>query len=85
LEYTYKDNQINIEEIFFDRQLSGPKTNFAAERSMLYQVNRKTMATYNKAQDKDKIGEIEGAWDDDPQPTAQVRTNHARLMACRIN
>lgn len=79
LEYTYKDNQINIEEIFFDRQLSGPKTNFAAERSMLYQVNRKTMATYNKAQDKDKIGEIEGAWDDDPQPTAQVRTNHAAV------
>lgn len=79
LEYTQKNNQINIEDILFDKQLQGAKSTFAAERTMLYEVTRKTLATYDKAKDKEGIRELQGAWTNEPQATIQVNTAHAAV------
>jgi hypothetical protein len=79
LEYSQKDSQINIEEIFFDEQLSGVKSKFSAERTMLYEVKRESLATYNKAQKNTKIEKLKGAWNNTPEPTTQVNTEHAAV------
>lgn len=79
VEFSLKDNQINIEDVLFDRQLSGPKDKLSAERTMLYQVDRLTSATYDKAKDKDGIEELQGAWNRVPIPTAKVNTSHAAV------
>ncbi|QLE84787.1 hypothetical protein FLM48_06630 [Shewanella sp. Scap07] len=79
IRYEQASSGINIEDILFDKQLSGPKERFAAERTMLYEVKRTSIATYNKAMDKDGIEEIEGAWGNEPKPTARVNTAHAAV------
>ncbi|MCI2282169.1 hypothetical protein L3081_00600 [Colwellia sp. MSW7] len=79
LEYTYQDNKINIKDIFFDEQLQGKKHTFSAERTMLYEVTRKTSATYDKAKDEESIRELQGAWTNTPQATTQVNTAHAAV------
>jgi len=79
VEFSLKGNQINIEDVLFDRQLSGPKENFSAERTMLYHVDRETSATYDKAKDKDGLEELTGAWNRDPKPTVQINTTHAAV------
>lgn len=79
VEFSLKDNQINIEDVLFDEQLKGSKVNYSAERTMLYQVDRLTSATYDKAKDKDGIEELQGAWNRTPIPTAKVNTSHAAV------
>ncbi|XQW85762.1 hypothetical protein ACOYR1_03220 [Thalassotalea piscium] len=79
LAYTHQDDQINIDDILFDVQLKGPKTNFSAERTMLYHVDRQTSATYNKALDEEGIDELKGAWNRNPNPTTKVSTSHAAV------
>lgn len=79
LEYIQKDNQINIEDILFDEQLNGPKSNFAAERTMLYQVDRQTSATYTKAMEKEELKTLEGAWNRAPTPTHQINTTKVTI------
>jgi len=79
VEFSLKGNQINIEDVLFDKKLHGPKDNFSAERTMLYHVDRKTSATYNKAVDDKGIDKIKGAWNRDPTPTPQITTTHAAV------
>ena len=79
LAYTYKDNQINIDDILFDKQLEGAKSTFSAERTMLYEVTRKTSATYDKAKDEEGVRELQGAWTNAPTATTQVNTAHAAV------
>ncbi len=81
IEYTNKDNQIHIEDILFDEQLHGPnkENNFSAERTMLYQVDRLTSASYNKAMDKEGLREVAAAWSDQPEPTTKINTAHAAV------
>jgi mRNA-degrading endonuclease RelE of RelBE toxin-antitoxin system len=77
--YTYKDNQINISDILFDRKLQGEQTKHSAEHTMLYEVKRLTAATYNKATDQKGIEALESAWNNAPQPVTQVNTMHAAV------
>lgn len=79
VEFSLKENKINIEDVLFDRQLSGPKDKLSAERTMLYKVNRKTSATYDKAKDRVALAKLEGAWDNNPTPTPQITTSHAAV------
>lgn len=79
IQYDLKDNQINIGDILFDEQLQGAKNTFSAERTMLYEVTRETLATYDKAKDKEGIEELQSAWTNKPQATAQVNTAHAAV------
>ena len=79
IRYDLQVNTINISDILFDEQLKGAKTNFSAERTMLYQVDRQTSATYNKAMDKDDLEELKGAWNRNPNPTTKVNTTHAAV------
>ncbi|XPF95653.1 hypothetical protein ACM9HF_06465 [Colwellia sp. RE-S-Sl-9] len=79
IRYSLSSNKIDIEDVLFDRQLSGPKNNFSAERTMLYEVDRLTSATYDKAMDKDGLKALEGAWERNPSPTSQVNTSHAAV------
>ncbi|WP_426370533.1 hypothetical protein [Pseudocolwellia sp. HL-MZ7] len=72
-------NTINITDILFDKKLTGPKDKFSAERTMLYEVDRITSATYDKAKDLDGIEELKGAWERAPIPTTQVKTSHAAV------
>lgn len=79
IKYDLQVNTINISDILFDKQLQGAKSTFAAERTMLYEVTRKTSATYNKAMDEEGIRELQGAWTNEPQATTQVNTDHAAV------
>ncbi|KDC51862.1 hypothetical protein [Pseudoalteromonas fuliginea] len=79
IEYSLKNNFINLEDILFDRQLQGAKDNFAAERTMLYEVQRLSNHTYDKAISKEEIREIQGAWKPDPIPVTRVNTQHAAV------
>ncbi len=79
IEYSLKNNFINLEDILFDRQLQGAKDNFAAERTMLYEVQRLSNHTYDKAISKEEIKEIQGAWKPDPIPVTRVNTQHAAV------
>ncbi|WP_426356831.1 hypothetical protein ACPUVO_10050 [Pseudocolwellia sp. HL-MZ19] len=79
VEFSLNDNQIVIDDVLFDRKLVGPKDKFSAERTMLYQVDRLTSATYNKAEDKKGIEKLQGAWRRDPKATTQVNTTHAAV------
>lgn len=79
IEYSLKNNFINLEDILFDKQLKGAKSNFAAERTMLYEVERRSNHTYNKAMKRKEIEQIQGAWDPVPTPTTQVNTQHAAV------
>ncbi len=79
IKYELQASTINISDILFDKQLQGAKSTFAAERTMLYQVDRKTMATYDKAKGKEGIQELEGAWTNAPTPATQVKTSHAAV------
>lgn len=79
IKYELHGNQINISDILFDEQLKGSKTNFSAERTMLYNVNRQTSATYNKAMDKKELDKLLGAWDRAPTPTTKINTSHAAV------
>ena len=79
IKYDLQVNTINIADILFDKQLQGAKTTFAAERTMLYEVKRKTTATYNKAKDKKGIEKLEAAWTNAPIGTTQVNNAHAAV------
>lgn len=79
IEFIHKDNQIIIEDVLFDRKLTGPKSKFSAERTMLYHVERLTSATYDKAKNEKGIKKLEGAWESDPKPTQKVNTVHAAV------
>lgn len=85
LEFTHKDNKIHIEEIYFDKQLHGPKDNFAAERTMLYNVNRQTSASYDKAKDDKGLDKLKGAWSNNPTATSRVNTTHAAVNGMENN
>ena len=77
--YILQDNKINIEDILFDEQLYGRKVNTSAERTMLYEVERLTKATYDKAKKQTKIKKLAGAWSKEHIPTTQVNTEHAAV------
>lgn len=79
IKYDLQDKKINIADILFDEQLKGAKNSFSAERTMLYEVTRETLATYDKAKNKEGIEELKGAWNDVPQATTQVNTAHAAV------
>lgn len=79
IKYDLQANTINIADILFDKQLRGRKTTFSAERTMLYKVTRETLATYDKAKDKEGIEELQGAWTNTPTATTQVNTAHAAV------
>ena len=79
IKYDLQENTINISDILFDKQLQGKQNTFAAERTMLYEVKRKTSATYNKAMEEEEVEELKGAWNNTPQATARVNTEHAAV------
>lgn len=79
LEYSQKNNSINIEDVLFDEQLKGTKTNFSAERTMLYQVDRQTSATYNRAMNEKELEKVKGAWNRSPNSTSRINTTHAAV------
>ena len=73
------DGMINIDDILFDSQLHGAKSNFSAERTMLYEVKRRSSDTYDKAMNDDEIRKVQGAWERIPTPTTQIKTQHAAV------
>ncbi|MBE0457469.1 MAG: hypothetical protein ACTH5C_19060 [Pseudoalteromonas prydzensis] len=79
IEYSLKNNFINLEDVLFDKQLEGAKNNFAAERTMLYEVKRRSNDTYDKAMNDEGIKKVQGAWEPIPTPTTQIKTQHAAV------
>jgi len=79
IQFEVVNGLIVIGDIFFDKQLHGAKSPFSAERTMMYEVKRKSSAGYNKALDKDGIDALSEAWDDDPIPVTDVQTTHAAV------
>ncbi len=77
--YEVKASIINIDDILFDEQLQGTKTNNSAERTMLYQVKRQSSITYNKAMNKTELNKLQSSWSDEPEPVTQVKTMHAAV------
>ena len=60
IRYTLEASNISITDILFDKQLEGAKNNFAAERTMLYEVKRQSSHTYDKAMNDDEIKKVQG-------------------------
>lgn len=79
IQYMLNDGMINIDDILFDSQLHGAKSNFAAERTMLYEVKRLSNHSYDKSMDRKEIRKIQGAWEPIPTPTTQIKTQHAAV------
>ena len=79
IQYDLKENQINIGDILFDEQLRGAKSIFSAERTMLYEVTRTTLATYDKAKNEKGIEKLQGTWTNAPTATTQMNTAHAAV------
>lgn len=79
IQYMLTDGMINIDDILFDSQLHGAKSNFSAERTMLYEVKRRSSHTYDKAMNDDEIRKVQGAWERIPTPTTQIKTQHAAV------
>lgn len=68
-----------IDEILFDKALSGANgINTAAERTMLYHVQRDANQRYDEAKNRDSILSLENSAAK-PTPTAQIRTEHAAV------
>ncbi|SBS28780.1 hypothetical protein MSP8886_01312 [Marinomonas spartinae] len=71
---------IVIGDIFFDKQLHGPKGTSSHERTMLYEVNRLSNARYNKALKENEIDALREAWDTTtPSPVSNIKTSHAAV------
>jgi hypothetical protein len=79
IEYSLKNGFINLEDILFDKQLLGKKDTFSAERTMLYEVKRRSNHSYNKAMEENDLRKVQGAWDPVPTPTTRVNTEHAAV------
>ncbi|MCS4309112.1 hypothetical protein M2404_003475 [Rheinheimera pacifica] len=85
IEYrTAANGQVVIDEIFFDKTLTGENVNSAAERTMLYHVGRDADQHYDSAKNHD---EIRGLVLSAPKfaPTNQVRTEHAAVNGMQNN
>ena len=79
IRYSLDSNFVSITDILFDKQLEGAKNNFAAERTMLYEVKRRSNDTYDKAMNDEGIKKVQGAWEPIPTPTTQIKTQHAAV------
>ncbi|QUX92664.1 hypothetical protein CYL31_15220 [Marinomonas sp. A3A] len=79
IDFELVNGNILIQDIYFDTQLYGSKAPFSAERTMLYEVKRKSPAKYDKAKTEDDIRTLTRAWDDNPRPVPNVRTAHAAV------
>lgn len=77
--YEVRASIINIDDILFDEQLKGKKSNTSAERTMLYQVERQNNMAYKKAMDDKEMEKLKGAWSNTPEATTQVNTMHAAV------
>ncbi|SBS27470.1 hypothetical protein MSP8887_00655 [Marinomonas spartinae] len=85
IQFEVVNGLIVIYDIFFDKQLHGAKDNFSAERSMLYEVKRKTSVGYDKALNKDDIRALENAWSRAPEPVSEIKTIHAAVNGMQNN
>ncbi|WP_274055463.1 hypothetical protein [Thalassomonas actiniarum] len=73
------DDKVIIEDILFDYQLIGKQPNSAAERTMMYHLDRVPNGpSYDKAKPGEEIEELAGAWQT-PTPTTQISTAHAAV------
>ncbi|WP_281557667.1 hypothetical protein [Thalassomonas sp. RHCl1] len=73
------DDKVIISDILFDKQLRGSKSNSAAERTMLYHVDRVPNGpSYDEAKPQKEIDKLTGAWQT-PIATTQIRTEHAAV------
>lgn len=77
----YKANsagQVVIDDIYFDRNVLGTKSNIANERSTLYNISRESSANYDGPTSSDGVKTLAGAWIA-REAVSHIQTEHAAV------
>lgn len=79
IEYkTTPSGEVVVDDILFDKSLTGRMESASAERTMLYEVQRLAPRNYDGPKSKKEIVGLESAWGDE-SPVFDIGTEHAAV------